>query len=254
VKAIALARASGLHVLVATGRMFVSARRIAAELGVDDPLVCYQGALVGDPGTGEILFHRPLDVDLARELLRALGPWSRTTNVYLNDELYVTELNDEATHYARTAGVEAHVVGDLASWLPGPTTKLVTVGDPVLLDGERERLQALFGERAFIAKSLPEFLEIAAPGVSKAAAVAMVGRRLGFDAAGTVAFGDGENDRELLEWAGLGVAVEGGDPRLAEHADWEVPSVHEDGVARFLEALVAARDGAGPEERSRSLH
>jgi Cof subfamily protein (haloacid dehalogenase superfamily) len=241
VKAIALTRAAGMHVLVATGRMFVSARRIAAELGVDDPLVCYQGALVGDPRTGEILFHKPLDVELARELLRALGPWSRTTNVYLDDELYVTELNDAARHYAQTAGVEAHVVGDLAAWLPGPTTKLVTVGDPVLLDGERDRLQAAFGDRAFIAKSLPEFLEIAAPGVSKAASVSLVGRRLGFGAAETIAFGDGENDRELLEWAGLGVAVEGGDPGLAQRADWKVPSVHDDGVARFLESLVAAR-------------
>jgi hydroxymethylpyrimidine pyrophosphatase-like HAD family hydrolase len=37
------------------------------------------------------------------------------------------------------------------------------------------------------------------------------------------------------------VAVEGGDPGLAQHAGWEVPSVHEDGVARFLESLVAAR-------------
>ena len=54
--------------------MFVSARRIAAELGVDDPLVCYQGALVGDPRPGEILFHKPARrADLARELLRALG-------------------------------------------------------------------------------------------------------------------------------------------------------------------------------------
>jgi Cof subfamily protein (haloacid dehalogenase superfamily) len=221
--------------------MFVSARRIAATLGVRRPLVCYQGALVGDPLTGEILLHEPLPVDLARELLVALGDDARRTNAYVDDELYVSEANDEAEHYARTAGVTMHVVGPLAEWLTQPTTKLVTVGDPDHLDHVRDRLLPRFAERAFIAKSLPFFLEFAAPGISKASAVELVARRTGFDAAHTVAFGDGENDRELLEWAGTGIAVAGGSERLREVADWVVPSVDEDGVARALEALVAGR-------------
>src|SRR5262249_34336087 len=63
--AIAAAEASGITCLIATGRMFQSARRIAATLGVHGPLICYQGGMVGDPATGEILLHRPLEVPLA---------------------------------------------------------------------------------------------------------------------------------------------------------------------------------------------
>ncbi|MEO9173919.1 MAG: Cof-type HAD-IIB family hydrolase [Gaiellales bacterium] len=244
VAAIAAAEASGIRVILATGRMFQSARRIAAMLDVHGPIICYQGALVGDTDSGEVLLHTPLDVPLAREILHALGPHSRTTNAYVDDELYVTEVNPESVRYAEIAGVPLHVVGDLAEWLDRPTTKLVTVGDPCWLDPLRDELQARFGHRAFVAKSLPIFLEFAAPEVSKSAAMHFLGGRLGFNAEQCVAFGDGENDRDLIAWAGLGVCVANASDRVRGEADWVVPGVTEDGVAQFLEQVVAARAAA----------
>ena len=98
-----------------------------------------------------------------------------------------------------------------------------------------------FDGRLFIAKSLPEFLEVARPGVSKGAALRFVCDRLELDPAHTIAFGDGANDLELLEAAGLGVAVADADPALLRIADWTVPSVSEDGVAGFLSLLVNSR-------------
>ena len=71
--AIEAAEAAGIVCLIATGRMFQSARRIAATIGVTGPLICYQGGMVGDALTGEIFLHRPLEVPLAKELLEALG-------------------------------------------------------------------------------------------------------------------------------------------------------------------------------------
>jgi hydroxymethylpyrimidine pyrophosphatase-like HAD family hydrolase len=65
--------------------------------------------------------------------------------------------------------------------------------------------------------------------------------RIGIDPANVVSFGDGANDIELLQAAGLGLAVEDADPVLLEHAQGIVPSVEQDGVAQFLEALVSAR-------------
>jgi Cof subfamily protein (haloacid dehalogenase superfamily) len=240
-RAIAAADDAGIRCVIATGRMFQSARRIAAELGVRSPLICYQGALVGDPLSGEILLHHPLEVGLARELLHALGPLADVTNAYVDDELYVPAATPEAIRYADIAGVEMHVVGPLAGWLERPTTKLVAVGEPAALDAKREELLPRFGRRAFIAKSLPFFLELAAPGVSKGSGLTFLSQRLGFTPAATVAFGDAENDLELLEWAGTGFAMANGDERLRRRADWIAPPVGEDGVARCLEALVAAR-------------
>ena len=84
-------------------------------------------------------------------------------------------------------------------------------------------MRGRFDDRLFIAKSLPYFLEIARPGVSKGAALDFVCDHLGIDPADMVSFGDGANDVELLRDAGLGVAVDGADPALVAVAGWTVP-------------------------------
>jgi Cof subfamily protein (haloacid dehalogenase superfamily) len=227
--------------IVATGRMLRSSLPFALELGVTAPLICYQGALIADPQTGQWLRHEPMPVPLAREVIEACRKRDQHCNVYVDDELYVDELNVYALEYARHAKLEAHAVGDLERWLTEPTTKIVVVGEPELLDTLQIELRAQFGDRLFIAKSLPFFLEVAQPGVSKGSALEWVCDRISIEPAHVVSFGDGANDIELLRDSGFGVAVEGADQILLDEADATVPGPEHDGVARFLEALVSAR-------------
>jgi len=241
VRAVGRVRGAGIDAIVATGRMFASARPYALQLGVTAPVICYQGALVADPATGEWLLHRPMDVALAHEVIEAVSAAGFHMNVYVDDRLFVEELNEEAVTYARHARLEAHAVGNLLEWLDRPTTKIVVVGEPEALDGLEDDLRGQFDGRAFIAKSLPVFLELALPGVSKGAALEFVCERLGIDPGAVVAFGDGANDVELLETAGLGVRVADADAALGPVAGWTVPSVGDDGVAGFLDALVDSR-------------
>jgi hypothetical protein len=93
----------------------------------------------------------------------------------------------------------------------------------------------------FISKSLPYFLEFANAGVSKGSGLAFLADRLGFAQAHTIGIGDGENDRELLDWAGYAVAVENADPALKERADLVIPGPDEEGVAELLEAYLDSR-------------
>jgi Cof subfamily protein (haloacid dehalogenase superfamily) len=241
IEAVKRIAAAGVVPIVATGRMLRSSRPFALQLGVTAPLICYQGALIADPQTGEWLRHEPMPVPLAREVIEACRKRDQHCNVYVDDELYVDELNVYALEYARHAKLEAHPVGDLERWLTQPTTKIVVVGEPELLDALQIELRAQFGERLFIAKSLPFFLEVAQPGVSKGSALEWVCDRISIDPTRVVSFGDGANDIELLRDAGFGVAIEGADQALLDEADATVPSPEQDGVARFLEALVSAR-------------
>ncbi len=93
--------------------------------------------------------------------------------------------------------------------------------------------------RLFIAKSLPFFLELAHPDVSKGVGLQFVADRLGFTRGQTVAFGDGENDLELVDWAGYAVAVENAHPVVKARADFVCPSAEEEGVAQVIEAFLA---------------
>ena len=98
-----------------------------------------------------------------------------------------------------------------------------------------------FAGRLYISKSLPYFLEFASPEVTKASGLAFVAEQLGFAPERTVAFGDGENDVELLDWAGFGVAVANAHGRVLEVADWVCPSAEVEGVAQVMDALLDSR-------------
>jgi Cof subfamily protein (haloacid dehalogenase superfamily) len=218
--------------------MFRSVRPYLETAGIDDPVVCYQGAVVADPATGEFLRHQPIPLELARETVAVLDEEGFHVNCYVDDELYVAEVNPEAERYARFQHLPVHAVGNLAAWLSEPPTKLVTIGDPDVLDGLEARMKERFAGRLYISKSLPYFLEFASPEVTKASGLAFVAEQLGFAPERTVAFGDGENDVELLEWAGFGVAVANAHGRVLEVADWVCPSAEVEGVAQVMDALL----------------
>jgi Cof subfamily protein (haloacid dehalogenase superfamily) len=237
--AIAAVRAAGTHVIIVTGRMFRSTRPFALEAGLDEPVVCYQGAVVADTATGEFLRHVPIPRAVALEAIDAVIEAGFHINCYVDDELYVAAVTPEARSYADFNRLNLHEVGDLRTWLTADPTKLVAVGDPDALDALEDVLKPRFRGRLFVSKSLPHFLEFAHPDVNKGSGLAFVAERLGFTAAETVAAGDGENDRELLDWAGFAVAVANAHEDILQRADLVVPSVHEEGVAQMLEAYLA---------------
>jgi len=240
-EAIARVRKTGAHVILVTGRMFRAVRPYALQAGLDEPVVCYQGAVVAEPQTGKWLRHVPIPLELAREAIRALHEEGFGMNCYVNDELYVAEITPAARQYADFQNIELHEVGDVLSWLCEPPTKLVVIDDPIVLDRLEERMKARLDGRMYISKSLPYFLEFASPGVTKAAGLDFLSERLGFTPERTVACGDGENDVELVEWAGYGVAVANAHERVKAAADLVCPSVDEEGVAQVLEGYLDSR-------------
>jgi Cof subfamily protein (haloacid dehalogenase superfamily) len=239
--AIERARAVGIHVILVTGRMFQSARPYALEAGLDDPVICYQGAVVAEPQTGRWLRHVPIPLQLAREAIGVLEGEGFSLNCYVHDELYVAAVTPGARRYSEFQHLQLHEVGDLLAWLNASPTKLVVIDDPHVLDELEVRMKAYFDGRLYISKSLPYFLEFASPQVTKAAGLDFVAKALGFTAVRTVAFGDGENDIELLDWAGYAVAVENAHDRVKAVADFVCPRVDEEGVAQVLEAYLDSR-------------
>jgi Cof subfamily protein (haloacid dehalogenase superfamily) len=218
--------------------MFRSVRPFLTAAKLDDPVVCYQGALVADPLTGEFLRHVPIRLPDAQQALAAVMEAGFHVNAYVDDELYVAAPTKEAHAYADLNKVEMHVVGDLREWLTEPPTKLVAVGDPHALDELEAVLKPRFAGRLFVSKSLPHFLEFAHPDVDKGAGLAFIAERLGFTRDEVVACGDGENDRELLDWAAYGVAVANAHREILARAELVVPDVEQEGIAQLFEAFV----------------
>jgi Cof subfamily protein (haloacid dehalogenase superfamily) len=240
IAALAGTEAAGIPVIVVTGRMVQSLRRVLEPAGLHEPVICYQGAAVV-AADGTWLLHVPISLDLAREAIAAVEAEGYDPNVYVGDELYVSRVTAGSRAYADFQQIPIHAVGDVKAWLTEPPTKIVCVGDPAALDELGGRMRVRFDGRLWVTKSLPKFLEFAALGVSKGSGMEFLSRRLGFSRERTIAFGDGENDVELVEWAGFGIAVENAHERVKAVADWVCPAAAEEGVAQVLEAVVNSR-------------
>lgn len=236
-RAVQAAKEAGALLALATGRMFQSTLPYAQELGVTLPLICYQGALIQDPVSREVLFHQPVPLEKAGEVIRIVRRWGLHVNVYVDDELYVERLTPEAERYRQIARVPIHTVGDLLSFLASPPTKLVIVSDEASIDRALVELRAAFGPSLYITKSLPMFCEIADPGCNKGSALAMLAAHLSIPREETLALGDGLNDLEMIQWAGLGIAMGNAPQEVKAAADWVTGPLQEDGAAQALERI-----------------
>jgi Cof subfamily protein (haloacid dehalogenase superfamily) len=237
IAALQRAQTAGIAVVVVTGRMVKSVRRALAPAGLHSPVICYQGAVVAD-ADGKWLRHEPLPLELARETIAALADEGYSPNVYVDDELYVAADTEAARAYAALNRIDFHVVGPLLDWLEEPPTKLVAVGDPAALDELEVRMKERLGAREYISKSLPHFLEFAQKGVTKGAGLDFLSEHLGLSRERAIAFGDGENDVELVDWPAYGIAMGNAVERVKAVARWVCPPAAEEGVAQVLEALL----------------
>jgi Cof subfamily protein (haloacid dehalogenase superfamily) len=221
--------------------MFRSVRPYLEEAGITDLVVCYQGAAVIDPVTGTFVLHEPIPLETAREAIARLAELGHSPNCYVDDRLYVDHHTEYSRMYADFQHLPVEEVGDLTTWLERPPTKLVAVADPPDVPALRAELVATFGDRLFLTTSLPYLLEVGNPTVSKGTGLAFVARELGLSLDRMVSFGDGENDIELIEEVGFGIAVADANPLLLERADWVCPGADEEGVAAVIDAYLESK-------------
>jgi hypothetical protein len=240
-EAIAKMHDAGVIGCLVTGRMYRACIRYARELHFDAPVICYQGAAVIDPSTDEVLSHRAVPNDVVRDLVS----WTQTDRMYLqlyrNDEYYCEGRNRFSDLYASVAQVEPIVVPSLRETFAfSEATKAVAIADPPEAEAYERKLVALLGSRAYVTRSLPEFVEVLNPAADKGDSLDFVTKRLGIPRESVVAIGDSWNDAPLLKAAGLGIAMGSAPAELKAIAGAVVADVARDGVAEAIERYVLA--------------
>ena len=238
VEALARAEAAGIAVVACTGRPFPGAMIWIRRLGLHGPFVCYQGAEIRTPD-GETWLDQGLPRDVALAVIRYCDERDLHVQAYRDDRLIVARDRPEARDYAHHAGMDFHVVGDLAKAL-GPTTpKLVIVAPAATIDRTLPELQQAFEEDVYAATSMPTYLEVTRKGATKSRALSVLCERLGVERSATAAAGDGRNDIPMLEWAQLGVAIAGSRPEVIAAADGRtVPPPGGAGMVALVDALL----------------
>lgn len=244
-RALHQAQDAGVRVVLASGRPFEEMRVFARDLGIHEPLICYQGAVVQDPSTEEIYLHVGVPLDLAREFVHLAREQGWDHCLFLDSRLYTERVTSRVRFYAEYSpvGVGLYPVDDLLAILSHEPTKLVVTVDAEHGAAVNDVLQARFSERLRIMRSFPCFVEATNLAASKGQALALVVEMLGVSRAETMAVGDQDNDADMVAWAGLGVAMGNATSAVRSVADWVAPSIDEDGAARAIERFILEGQG-----------
>jgi Cof subfamily protein (haloacid dehalogenase superfamily) len=248
ISTIAAVQAAGIPVTIATGRTLDYVREHVAHLGIITPVVTAQGAVVGDPVTGDILDETVIPLPLARQAAAWIDAHHFTTALYFNDEeghiqIYQNREGDDIAFLDHVFGFPRSVRALFAPLFEDdnahPPLKFIVVEDfPRFGVDVLGELKSLFSPALTITRTHPLLVEGTAQGVDKGLGVRHLCELLKIDPQRVLAIGDSDNDIPMLEAAGFGVAMGNSTPGVVAAAKYHAPSVAEDGVAVALRELI----------------
>ena len=196
----------GFVVVISTGRSYSSLKPRIAALELESPVICYNGAMIRNGKTDDILANSTVPEDISRELITLSRSRGIHFHGFLDGDFNYERESSDSQFYRNLSGLKGRIV-DFDIMESIDFTKCMFINEnSILLDIEKE-LRAAYGDRCYIAFSKPNFLEIMNSTASKANALEVVARDLGIARDEIIAFGDGLNDMEMLEFAGRGIAM-----------------------------------------------
>jgi Cof subfamily protein (haloacid dehalogenase superfamily) len=237
IAAIGRVQSLGAVVSIATGRALAPALRVAEQAGAAGPVICFQGAMTFDQAAQSEIRHVRLSKDSTTCAISGLTEKVSVVMMFLADDVWVERRNDWIDGYVERMGLAVRYSDSLISMADSGPTSIVGVGDPATIKAVVSSLRTQLDGSALVTHSLPNLCEVEAVGAGKGLAVEHLATHLGINGAHVVAVGDEKGDLTMIEWAGLGVAIEGGDHDLIAIADVVIARPEESGLAVFLESL-----------------
>ena len=223
--------AKGVTIVLASGRPTAGITPLAKDLGLDKKGGCilsYNGGKIVDCRTGETE-------------LCAFAAAQDVAIITYNKEGVVTERPDDpwALRECFTCKLPMTGVDDLAKYVDYPICKMLITLDPARRDEVWAAGRQQFDGRIDLYPSSPFFIEAVPLGVAKDGSLAALLERMGLTRDNLMACGDGLNDRSMIAYAGVGVAMQNAENPVKDCADYVTAADNDhDGVAEAVEKFI----------------
>jgi len=234
-------REEGIPFTLATGRNFPGTISLADELEIEIPLVLTNGGML-QTRHEEMLSKTTLPLDVTLQVIEICEARGKDLVIYIDNGIYIKTMNKNISPIYSNVTTGLFEIGEWEA-LAG---KLLDANKCLVVDSfVRENLieigrvfeKALKG-RADILHASTSLVEVMPRGVTKATGVRKLADSMGILISEIMAFGDFDNDAEMLAAVGLGIAVENATSRVKTAADLLIGSVEEHGPAKFLKELL----------------
>ncbi len=228
----------GVLFTVSTGRPIQGVERYNEILGLDAPFITYNGAMIVKGKSRQVIYQQCLCAEDARSILYWAKRFTPTVMVWSNNKLYVSEFNERTEKYKSLSGVEPILLENEEAVIQNGITKILWYDEAENIARYQPILHDNLGQGINFHTSQPYFLEFVDKNVSKAQALERLGQYYNISSEEMIAIGDGLNDLPMIEYAGLGVAMENAHALVRKRADFVTKSCDEDGVAYAIDKYI----------------
>ncbi len=237
----------GIHVAIATGRIFTSARVYAKHLEIVTPIIACNGAIVKDLHNNSIIYESHIEPEVCFKVFDICRENDLYFHFYTEEKFYTKKLAYSALKYIEwnkamkeEEQLDIQLIDDpyeLVSNFDEKVYKIqINTDDMELLNKMRQVLEKI--KEVEISKSWHNNIEIMNKGVSKGNAVKHLAQSLNIKSEEVICLGDNENDISMLTYAGLGIAMGNAEEIVKKSANYVTVTNDEDGVVKALEKFV----------------
>lgn len=239
------AHEAGIHTVIATGRAFTALPATLLQLESIEYVITSNGTSIFKISDGSRIYGKDMPELLVRAVHRIFGRYAYPIEVFIEGQAYAPAAYCEnpaaygniSESYVR---LTRQPVENMDSFIEAHSHHIegmdIVIDNPQQKEIIRSQLESL--SDIYVTSSVEHYIEVAAGGCSKASALAHLSELLGVSLSETIAFGDAENDLEMILECGIGAAMANGCPKLIASADMTAPSNDDDGVASVLEKLL----------------
>lgn len=250
------AREAGLHVTLASGRNFTNMLHIAQKLGIEEPVISNDGALIKNPMSGEVLFEQAFDGKCLSEILGILSKHGLTYTVHFehasvsNKPMNYLSMIRRMGKRAIAAGLHEKAVREIKSHdkIVEDLTqkhlkayKVSTLANHPDASGMKEscrEIEECYGKCSKISFSGLRNFEVLPVGVTKAKGLIYLQDFYNVKREEIIAFGDSFNDLDMLRHAGFGIAMGNASDNVKNTADFVTKTNDSHGVAYAIEQIL----------------
>ena len=235
------AQASGVRVVIASGRSIQSIRKVLSGTWKVDAAVATNGADVW-ASANEPIHRDELNDAVKRRVVEFAVAKNLHLSCYSTDGTYALHESEYLTEYRELVQGLPVEIRTPSQILEMPIFKLVFILDATILPGLRAEIEPeLVSLGADLTESAPRYLEILPNNVHKGSGLTHLCEHLGIAQNEVAAIGDYRNDIEMLKWAGVSGAMANALPEIKSLADYTVSSNEEGGVGEFIAQFVLQR-------------
>lgn len=240
-QALEYAIGKGIHVVIASGRPFAALPGDVISIPGIEYAITSNGAAVYYVPTGMCLHSYTLSGDSVRDILEltkgdlvayevSVAGNAYADVAYIRDPVKYGATPEAITYIQSTRHLEEDMIGFIHQHIDELESMDIIVRDRETKECIETRLRRAVPD-IYITSTVQQLLEISHKNAGKHCGIRYITEHLQLPQEAVAAFGDGDNDTEMLSYVGYGIAVENASPACLAAADYVTRSHQEDGVA-----------------------